>query len=88
MVNTRMEARLDVLDKMIQEMVRDCDIIENETQDCLQRVEDVLRGLTTLVEKLSCGERMMMNIPQGITTQMNVVRRPLTLFLFSHIGES
>ena len=56
MVNTRMEARLDGLEKLLQEMAQDRDKTDNENHDRFQRIEDLLRGVSGLVEKISLGE--------------------------------
>jgi len=39
---------------MVQEFVQDFDIAENENHKRFQRPEDLIRGLTVVVEKMSC----------------------------------
>ncbi|XP_022632756.1 uncharacterized protein LOC111240932 [Vigna radiata var. radiata] len=70
MVNTRMEARLDVVDKTLQDLIQDRDKQENQSHERFQRLEDMIRGLATMVETLSCsatkGETAsVINVGQG-----------------------
>ncbi|KAK7342979.1 hypothetical protein VNO80_25939 [Phaseolus coccineus] len=53
-----MESRMDGLELMFQEVVRDREKGENE-HECFQRLEDLISGLTVLVEKISCGKKTM-----------------------------
>ncbi|XP_047159274.1 putative aminoacrylate hydrolase RutD [Vigna umbellata] len=54
MVNTRMESRLDVVEMMLQEFLQDKAHQENQTHECFKRLEDMIRGLTGVVETWSC----------------------------------
>ncbi|XP_022637052.1 uncharacterized protein LOC111241703 [Vigna radiata var. radiata] len=70
MVNTRMESRLDIVDKMLQELIQDKERQENQPHERFQRLEDMIRGLTAVVESMSCsatkGETAsVMNVGHG-----------------------
>jgi len=51
MVHTTMEARLEALERMYQESMRDRDRAENEQHDGMQRLENMISGVTGVVEK-------------------------------------
>ncbi|KAL9325284.1 hypothetical protein ACSQ67_005929 [Phaseolus vulgaris] len=53
------ESRLDTLEHMFQEVVRDREKAENEQLERFQRLEDLISGLTVVVEKLTCGSKSM-----------------------------
>jgi len=57
MVNTRMELRIDGLERMIQDLVQDQGKNENEQHERFQRLEDMIKGLTVVVEKLSVKDK-------------------------------
>ncbi|WVZ14456.1 hypothetical protein V8G54_012022 [Vigna mungo] len=70
MVNTRMESRLDIVDKMLQKLIQDKDRQENQSHERFQRLEDMIRDLTAVVESMSCsatkGETAsVMNVGHG-----------------------
>ncbi|XP_014522130.1 uncharacterized protein LOC106778660 [Vigna radiata var. radiata] len=65
-----MESRLDVVDKMLQELIQDKDRQENQFHERFQRLEDMIKGLTAVVESLSCSATKgktasVMNVGQG-----------------------
>jgi len=57
MVNSRMESRIDGLERMIQDLVQDQGNNENEQHERFQRLEDMIKGLTVVVEKLSVKDK-------------------------------
>jgi len=66
MVNTRMESRIDGLERMIQDLVQDQGKNENEQHERFQRPEDMIKGLTVVVEKLLMTILWSMKEKQGM----------------------
>ncbi|WVZ14135.1 hypothetical protein V8G54_011701 [Vigna mungo] len=82
MVNTRMESRLDVVDKMMQELIQDKDRHENQSHERFQRLEDMIWGLTDMVESLSCsttkGDIVLNGLKEDIKAEVKLYE-PSTL---------
>jgi len=79
---------MDGVERMVQEMVQDRDRHENETHQRFQRLEDMIRGLTVVVEKILSTEKSEsddISVTNGERSSTSSRWRKLDILVF--IGE-
>ncbi|CAJ1936058.1 unnamed protein product [Sphenostylis stenocarpa] len=85
MVNTRMESRLDALERMFTEVVHDKDKLENGHVEHLQRLENMISGVMVVVEKMSSASTSGKNKNDHNVEGTNAVSTKVEKVLASYI---